>query len=131
MKILLVDDDPIMLETLTRILKADGFDIITASNGIKAIEMLEQKQFNLVISDIMMPYMSGLGLLKILKEHYFNRIPVILISSLDKSEIILSALNMGADDFVLKPVNYSELKIRIKKYIALKSTDLQKETRQD
>ncbi|MDQ3191744.1 MAG: response regulator transcription factor [Bacteroidota bacterium] len=122
MKILIVDDDPFILETLSRILKADGFDVLTASDGVKAIDLLEEKQFDLVISDIMMPNMSGLGLLKILTEHYFNKTPVILISSLDKSEIILAALNMGADDFVLKPLNFLELKIRIQKHIDIKAS---------
>ncbi|HET6244317.1 MAG: response regulator [Bacteroidetes bacterium] len=121
MKILIVDDDPIILETLSRILTADGFEVITASDGVKAFDLLEEKKIDMVISDIMMPNMSGLGLLKILKEHYLKRIPVILISSLDKCEIILSALKMGADDFVLKPVNFLELKIRIEKQINAKA----------
>jgi DNA-binding response OmpR family regulator len=117
MKILIVDDDAIILETVVRNLRADGYDVFSASDGVKALDMLETKQFDLVISDIMMPNLSGLGLLNILKKHYFNRIPVILISSLDRSEIILSALGMGADDFILKPVNFLELNIRVKKIL--------------
>lgn len=122
MKILIVDDDPFMLETLSRILNADGYEVLTASDGVKAVEMLEEKEFDLVISDIMMPNLSGLGLLNILKKHYFNRVPVILVSSLDKVEIILSALSMGANDFILKPVNFLELKIRVQKYMSEKVT---------
>jgi DNA-binding response OmpR family regulator len=115
MKILVVDDDEFVLETVKRNLKADGFEVFTASDGVKALEFLENKEVDLVISDIMMPKMSGLTLLDILQKHYFNKMPVILVSSLDKAEIILSALGMGAADFILKPVNFLELNIRVKK----------------
>lgn len=117
MKILVVDDDKMMLEAIAHSLKADGYEIITAADGVKALEIIEEKELNLIISDIMMPNMSGLGLLSIMKQFYYNRIPVILISSLDKGEIILSALGMGAEDFIVKPLNYTELSIRVKKVL--------------
>ena len=117
MKILVVDDDKMMLETIAHSLKADGYEIITAADGVKALEIIEEKELNLIISDIMMPNMSGLGLLSIMKQFYYNRIPVILISSLDKGEIILSALGMGAEDFIVKPLNFTELSLRVKKVL--------------
>jgi DNA-binding response OmpR family regulator len=117
MKILVVDDDDFILETISKTLKADGYDVQTASDGVIALSLIENKHFDLIISDIMMPNMSGLTLLDIVNRHYFNKIPLILISSLDKAEIILSALGMGAADFILKPVNFLELSIRVKKYL--------------
>jgi two-component system, sensor histidine kinase ChiS len=117
MKILVVDDDDFVLETIRKTLSAEGYEVITASNGVDAVDLMEHKHFDLIISDIMMPKMSGLSLLDIINRHYFSKMPVILISSLDKAEIILSALGMGAADFILKPVNFMELSIRVKKHL--------------
>ncbi len=122
MKILVVDDDDFVLETIRKTLSSDGYEVKTASDGVKALELIESKHFDLIISDIMMPNMSGLTLLDIINRHYFRKMPVILISSLDKAEIILSALGMGAADFILKPVNFLELSIRVKKYLYKKES---------
>ena len=118
MKILVIDDDKVMLEAIEYSLKADGYEVITAEDGMQALEILEKKEINLIISDIMMPNMSGLGLLSLLKRFYFNNIPVILISALDKGDVILSAAGLGAVDFIVKPVNFEELSLRVKKYAA-------------
>jgi two-component system, OmpR family, response regulator VicR len=117
MKILLVDDDEIILEAISGTLKKEGYEVISVSDGFQALDKVETEDFDMVISDIMMPNLSGLTLLTLLKRHYKNDVPVLLISSLDKVEIILSALGMGADDFILKPLNFLELVIRVKKLI--------------
>ena len=117
MKILVVDDDKMMLEAIAHGLQTEGYEVVTATDGVKALEIIEEKELNLIISDIMMPNMSGLGLLSIMKQFYFNRIPVILISTLDKGEIILSAIGMGAEDFIVKPLNFTELSLRVKKVL--------------
>jgi DNA-binding response OmpR family regulator len=124
MKILVVDDDELVLETVKRNLKADGFEVLTASDGVKALEIIESKEVDLLISDIMMPKMSGLTLLDIVNRHYLKKIPVILVSSLDKADIILTALGMGAADFILKPVNFLELNIRVKKNLLTKNAQV-------
>ncbi|MBA3706293.1 MAG: response regulator transcription factor [Bacteroidetes bacterium] len=117
MKILVVDDDKMILEAISHHLSAEGYEVITATNGLQALEMAQNKKLDLIISDIMMPDLSGLSLLSMLKQFYFNKIPVIIISSLDKSDIILSSLGLGADDFMAKPINFKELSIRVKKYV--------------
>jgi DNA-binding response OmpR family regulator len=116
MKVLVVDDDLLMLETISTILEKDGYHVIVADNGYRALDLLTTRKFDLVLCDIMMPNFSGLSLLSVLKKHYAH-LPVILLSSLDKSEIILSAVGMGAEDFILKPINFLELSIRIKKIL--------------
>lgn len=73
----------------------------------------------MIISDIIMPTISGLDLLNMLKSFYFNKIPVILISSLDKQDVILSALSGGACDFVLKPIDFDKLAALVKKRLWL------------
>jgi len=116
MKILVVDDDKMILEAITHSLTSEGYEVITATNGLQALEMAQNKKLDLIISDIMMPDLSGLSMLSMLKQFYFNKIPVIIISSLDKSDVILSSLGLGADDFMAKPINFKELSIRVKKY---------------
>lgn len=117
MKILVVDDDKMILEAITHHLGSEGYEVITATNGLQALEMAQNKKLDLIISDIMMPDLSGLSLLSMLKQFYFNKIPVIIISALDKSDIILSSLGLGADDFMPKPINFKELSNRVKKYV--------------
>jgi DNA-binding response OmpR family regulator len=117
MHILVVDDDKVMRDAVSYTLRADGFSVITAADGIEALDILQNKEVSLIISDVLMPNLSGLGLLSVLKRFYFERIPVILISALDKGEVILSAMGLGAADFIIKPVSLEELKLRIKKVL--------------
>jgi DNA-binding response OmpR family regulator len=117
MKILVVDDDPLTLEAIAHCLRPEGIKVITAGNGFEAISLAQSSNFDLIISDILMPDMSGLSLLCLLKQFYFNRIPVIIISSLDKADVILSTLGLGADDFICKPIDYNQFSSRVKSYI--------------
>jgi DNA-binding response OmpR family regulator len=116
MKILVVDDDKMILEAISHYLSSEGYEVITATNGLQALELAQKEKLDLIISDIMMPDLSGLSMLSMLKQFYFNKIPVIIISALDKSDVILSSLGLGADDFMAKPINFKELLIRVKKY---------------
>jgi DNA-binding response OmpR family regulator len=115
MKILVVDDDKMILKAITSSLSSEGHEIITAENGLEALEVTSHQKLDLIISDIMMPDLSGLSLLSMLKQFYFNNIPVIIISSLDKTDVILSSLGLGAADFISKPINFKELGQRVKK----------------
>jgi DNA-binding response OmpR family regulator len=124
MKILVVDDDSILLEAISFNLKEDGYDVITANDGFKALDIIQrQEHLDLIISDIMMPNMSGLSLLSLLKKFYFDKVPVILISSLDKGDVVLSAMKLGAHDFIVKPFNIDELSLRVKK-LAVKNESI-------
>ncbi|MFI5149353.1 MAG: PleD family two-component system response regulator [Bacteroidia bacterium] len=116
MKILVVDDDPLTLEAISNCLKADGNDVIAAGNGFEAISRTKDQHLDLIISDIMMPDMSGLSLLCLLKQFYFSPVPVIIISSLDKADVILSSLGLGADDFISKPIDFNRLSSRVNSY---------------
>lgn len=116
MKILIVDDDKIILQTVAHSLKNSGYEVETVENGFAALSVLEKQKIDLIISDVMMPDISGLGLLSLLKQFYYNRIPVIIISSLDKTDIILHSIGLGAIDFVAKPIDFKELLSLVKKY---------------
>ncbi len=116
MKILVVDDEPITLDMIEQTLTNAGYTVIKATDGYQALESIDRDNPDLIISDIMMPNMSGLGLLSLLKQFYFSKIPVILVSTLDKAEVTLTALGLGAVDFIVKPINFDELVLRVKKY---------------
>jgi DNA-binding response OmpR family regulator len=116
MRILVVDDDKMLLEAISYTLENDGHEVITADDGFQALDIIQkQEPLDLIVSDIMMPNMTGLGLLSLLKKFYFDTVPVILMSTLDKKEVILSAMKLGAHDFVLKPFNIEELSLRVQK----------------
>ncbi len=121
MEILLIDDDKIVRDAVSFSLRAEGYSVTTAGDGIEALEILQSKKINLIISDILMPNLSGLGLLSILKRFYFDKVPVILISALDKGEVILSAMGLGASDYLFKPLNINELLQRIRKILPARS----------
>lgn len=109
MKILIVDDDELMLTSISHSLVEQGYKVVLAENVSKALDILEDQKIDLIVSDIMMPNVSGLGLLSMLKEYYFDRIPVILISSLNKGGVVADSLGLGATYFLSKPVDVKEL----------------------
>ena len=118
MKILVVDDDPVILKALEIRLTKEGYEVITTLNPNKALEILKDEdegQFDLIISDIVMPYISGIELLSEIKVAS-PLTPIILISALDQKELILTAFELGAQDFVVKPLNLDELLLRITRY---------------
>jgi DNA-binding response OmpR family regulator len=116
-KILVVEDDKTLLEALSFKLKNEGYHVETAEDGWKALDVVDKGTVDLIISDIMMPSISGLSLLSVLNEFYLGKIPVIVISSLDKANVIISASGLGASDFIIKPINYQELLDRIKRLL--------------
>ncbi len=117
MKILIVDDNKLTLKALEHNLNAEGYDTLIAENGFHAIELIQKEKVDLIVSDIMMPNISGLELLNLLKQFYFNNTPVILISSLDNGEMISRSLELGAIDFITKPIDFKQLFQLIKKYV--------------
>ncbi len=116
MKILIVDDDKMLLEAISHNLKGVGYDTVLAENGYEALDIINKVKVDLIISDVMMPNISGLGLLSLLKQFYFNNIPIIIISSLDKADVVLHSIGLGAVDFVSKPINFKKLLQQVKKY---------------
>lgn len=109
MKILIIDDDQLMLTAMSLKLQEQGFEVSTSCDGMEAIPIIQEKKIDLIISDIMMPGISGLALLSLLKQFYFNKIPLILMSSLDEGALILKSLDLGAHDFITKPVDFNKL----------------------
>jgi len=119
MKILVVDDDKMLLTAIAHYLKSSKIEVLQAENSLQALDILENqnKNIGLILCDILMPGASGLDFLSLLKSFYLEKIPIIIISSLGKSEIIASSKKLGAVDYLKKPLNFKELGDLVKKYI--------------
>ena len=113
--ILIVDDDREIVEAIEFYLKAEGFNILKAYDGLEAIESLIDNNIDLVIMDVMMPNMDGLKATLKIREH--NNIPIILLSAQNQDMDKILGLNMGADDYVTKPFNPLELIARVKSHL--------------
>jgi len=112
LNILVCDDDKEILDAITIYLTNEGYKVYKASNGLEALEIVEENEIHLIIMDIMMPKMDGLRATMKLREE--NNIPVIMLSAKSEDTDKIMGLNMGADDYVTKPFNPLELIARVK-----------------
>lgn len=110
--ILVVDDEPRMVRFITMNLEAEGFRVVTASNGFEALDRLTRDMPELVVLDIMMPDMDGFETLKKMRE--VSTVPVIFLSAKGEEEDRILGLDIGADDYLAKPFSPRELISRIK-----------------
>ncbi|HTQ40884.1 MAG TPA: response regulator [Pirellulales bacterium] len=128
MRVLVVDDDPVTSEIIVEDLRQFGYDVVGASDGQEAFDLIRTGQFHLVISDWQMPKMSGLELCReIRKRQWSGYIYVILLTSRSGVENVVCGLNAGADDFLTKPFHPQELRMRLRtgeRILALESRDL-------
>lgn len=122
-KILIVDDDPDIATTLRDRLESLGYDTITARDGIRALELIEQDSPNLVLLDLEMPKLSGLGVLKHLSRHRQNGqdLPVIVMTAHGSIAAAVEAMKEGAYDFLTKPFDVDHLSIVIRKAVERES----------
>ncbi|WP_282054858.1 response regulator [Maribacter luteus] len=112
-KLLLAEDDELLASLLKFRLQKEGFQVSISSNGKEVKEHLEKEVPDLIISDIMMPYFSGLELVDYVRNELNFKIPIIIISSAGNEENVLKAFDLGANDFISKPVSPAELIMRI------------------
>lgn len=117
MKILVVEDDPVSLKLVTSILKKNQFEVTQVESAKEAKTFLQEEGLiDLIISDIVMPEISGLHLLKYLKtEKRLRFIPVILCTALSDKESVAKGIELGAADYIVKPVNADVLIAKVKK----------------
>ncbi|WP_258171876.1 hybrid sensor histidine kinase/response regulator [Paenibacillus sp. MYb63] len=113
--ILAVDDDPVNLDVLVSILSTEPYDITTAGSGQEAMELLGTRQWDLLITDVMMPNMSGYELTQKVREQFsMSELPVLLLTARSQPPDIYTGFASGANDYVTKPVDAVELKYRIR-----------------
>lgn len=113
-KILIVDDEENARIGLSKLLAQDGYEVESVADGFEALESLRRGQFHLVISDLNMPRMNGLGFLRELSRSYPTT-HVIMITAYGEVESYLEAMNLGAFEYLHKPVKLDELKSVMKK----------------
>ncbi|HXB44951.1 MAG TPA: response regulator [Puia sp.] len=116
MRILVAEDDMIMLKTIELRLQKDGFEVITAQDGRDALQKIEELSPDLIITDIMMPFLSGLEIVGAVKKNVGKHIPIIVLSTMGQENVVLEAFQLGADDYITKPFSPKELSVRVKRY---------------
>ena len=125
-RVLVVDDEESIREFLEIMLKKEGYSVTCAENGAVAQNILQKKSFDLVISDFQMPEMTGMELLKFVKE-YFPQTVFMMITAFGTTESAVEAMKVGAYDYITKPFKIDEARINIAH--ALRSQTLEKENR--
>jgi two-component system KDP operon response regulator KdpE len=111
-KILIVDDESGLRELVRINLEHEGYGVLQAENGVQGVDMVREQQPDLVIMDVMMPEMDGWEACRKLRE--FSQVPVLMLTARVQSQDIVTGLDSGADDYLLKPFNMDELMARVR-----------------
>ncbi|QMV45199.1 response regulator [Cohnella cholangitidis] len=123
LSILAVDDDTVNLSVLVNILSPETYDVVTATSGEEALAMLDRSDWDLVISDVMMPRMSGYELSQAIRERYsVSELPILLLTARSRPEDIAAGFRSGANDYVTKPMDALELRSRVRALTELKQS---------
>ncbi len=112
-KLLLAEDDQLLASLLMFRLQKGGYEVKLSADGKQVKEYLSQNTPDIIVSDIMMPYFSGMELIDHVRNKLNLQVPIIIISSAGNEENVLSAFALGANDFISKPVSPSELLVRV------------------
>lgn len=120
MRILVVDDEATIRDSLKDILEGEGFDVELAGDGIQALQILGDREFDLVLSDIKMPRMDGIELLSHCARHY-AQMPIIMISAHGNVQTAVEATKLGAFDFITKPLDLDRLLITIRNALQIRA----------
>jgi two-component system response regulator MprA len=113
--VLTIDDDTAITELLAMLLRTHGYEVKTANNGEEGVEAIKKLDPHVVILDLMMPGMDGWQVCKNVRE--FSNVPIVILSALDDPAMIASALDAGADDYLVKPVSSSILVAHLNRLI--------------
>jgi DNA-binding response OmpR family regulator len=123
-KILLIDDDSLLLDLLERKLKARGYDVVTACDGSAGIECARTEKPDLIVLDMMMPIMDGRQTLRMLQaDAALADIPVIMLTSRREESEIVDAIEKGAADYQLKPFSPDEIIARVGRFVTKKRVE--------
>ncbi len=112
MKILVIDDEALLVKGIRFNLQSEGYEVLTGSNGLEAVELAKDPDIGLIILDVMMPEMDGLTACSKIRE--FSNVPIIMLTAKTEDMDKLIGFDHGADDYLTKPFNILELKARIK-----------------
>jgi DNA-binding response OmpR family regulator len=116
-KLLLIEDDDLLRKSLAHFLRNQQFEVVEASNGAEALDEIRAASFNLIITDLNIPYIGGLEIINVIRNELFLRVPVIVLTSSGVETTELEAFDIGASEFIPKPFSPPILKARIEKLI--------------
>lgn len=116
-KIVLAEDNATLSMLLKFRLEKEGYELFSTVDGKDALESIETIKPDLIITDIMMPYISGLEVISHVRHKLNSEVPIIVFSSAGQEEMVLKAFDLGANDFMGKPFSPNELVIRVKKLV--------------
>ena len=119
-KILVAEDNRLILETISHSLSREGYEIIKANDGKECLAILENTDVDLIITDLYMPYVNGNEVITILRDERKKTTPILVLSAAGAEDNVLKAFELGADDFMVKPFSLVELNIRVRKLLALR-----------
>ena len=114
-RLLLAEDDELLASLLSFRLKKGGYEVSLMKDGKQVKEYLQQNSTDIIISDIMMPYFSGIELIDFVRNELNSNTPIIIMSSAGNEKNVLNAFDLGANDFIAKPVSPSELLVRVER----------------
>ncbi|OXM83518.1 ATP-binding protein [Paenibacillus rigui] len=121
--ILAVDDDPVNLKVLAGILRTEAYNVKLVASANEALELLDTQPWDLIVADVMMPFMSGYELTRRIRERFsVSELPVLLLTARSEPADIYAGFKSGANDYVAKPVDALELKYRIRSLTSLKQS---------
>lgn len=115
MRILVIEDEVMVLKSIEFKLKKEGFEVITAPDGKIARDLLAEETFDIVVTDLMIPYYSGLELINYVRNELKSKVPIIVLTAIGQEASVLEAFKLGANDYMTKPFIPNELIIRIRK----------------
>jgi DNA-binding response OmpR family regulator len=119
--VLLVDDEPLIRETVAEALEADGLRVVTAADGREALQHVRDEPPDLVLLDLMLPGLSGMEVCRILRRE--SSVPIIMLTARDSELDKVVGLELGADDYVTKPFSLRELQARVRAQLRRHAAD--------
>lgn len=123
-KILVVDDSPTVLEVVTAVLVQEGYEVITASDGLEGLNKARSEKPDLIVLDVMLPKMQGYQVCRLLKfDENYKEIPILMYTSKDQEDNKITGLKTGADDYLIKPVEQERLVRLVKEHLEKKKRD--------
>ncbi len=115
--ILVAEDDPTMLKMVRRTLELEGYQVVTANNGKTALQLIKDAEPALVLLDVMMPGLNGFQVCE--QARQFSGVPIIMVTAKDQLDDVVHGLEIGADDYIVKPFTTRQLAARVRKVFFL------------
>lgn len=117
MKILIAEDEPMVLKTLCLYLGRAGFNVVTAADGKSAMDIFELEKPDMVVTDLLMPSASGNELISFIRNTMESKVPIVVVSTVGLENSVISALKLGADDYIVKPLRLNEVVARVNRFV--------------